>query len=206
VKFNIKVLGAKAVQQTMTNLAKVNKDYRQPLTLCAFRMERSVAENFRAQGIPGEGISWKPLSKYTIRMREQRTTRRKASRYKDKALLDSGTLRNSYVKLSAEGHLRDINARRLIFGSTLPYAKKQQEGFTNPGGQIEVAAFTRRKTSTKRRSKKIRVTVKAHTRTVKPSRVPARPHLAIKRKRDVRVFNKIFMEWETNALISGGAR
>ena len=33
MKFNIKVLGAKAVQQTMTNLAKVNKDYRQPLTL-----------------------------------------------------------------------------------------------------------------------------------------------------------------------------
>lgn len=201
---SMRVVGGEAVKATMRRLISANKDLTQPLTLCSFRMERSVAENFRAQGIPEIGVKWPKLSKMTLRMREARTTRH--GRNKDKILLDTGTLRNSYTRLGSTGSYRKIRNRKLLeFGSALNYAKKQQEGFTNPGGTVQVEAFTRKKTSAKRRSKKNAVRVRAHTRTVKPSRVPSRPHLTIK-PRDVLVFNKIFSAWEKMAMSQDGAR
>ena len=206
LQLDVKTLGGRAILETMKRLAAANKDMHVPLRLCAFRMERSVAENFRAQGIPELGIQWKPPAPMTVAMRRKGRKRSSNKSRKAKALLDTGTLRNSYVRLAHPHHIRQISAHVLVFGSELNYARKQQEGFTIPGGMVRVGGFTRRKTAGKRRGKKNRVTVKAHTRTVKPRRVPARPHLAIKPHKDVRIFNKIFIEYERRTMQSAGAR
>jgi phage gpG-like protein len=204
MRLSIDVIGMDAVSKTMTTLTKANKNYRVPLTLAGFRMQRSVAENFKAQGIREIGIKWPKLSQFTIKMRKMRRGR-KGGRT-NKALLDRGTLMNSYTSLGSGSIWQIMGNNTLIFGSNLPYARKQQEGFTNPGGVVDVAKSTRRKTAKKRRSKKNRVSVKAHTRKVKPTRVPARAHLTIKPKKDVRIINKIFLEYETRAMMAGGAQ
>jgi len=197
-----KLQGMTQLREKMAKLQKANADLRAPLFACSARMERSVAENFRAQGIPDMGVSWPPISERTKQQRMKRKGRRKTG--SDKALLDTGRLRNSYTRMTALGHISKIRGRstgwQLEFGSNVEYAKKQQEGYTTQPTVQWVKPFKRKKNASKRRSRGNTVQVKGHLR-MDPGgkKVPARPHLRI-RPKDVQVFLRIFAEHERRAM------
>ncbi len=200
IRFDLKATGFKQFDARIRRLNKANSDYRKPLKLCQLRMQRSVDENFRDQGVPSMGIRWKRLAEWTLNGRRKRKGRKRGKG--DRILLDTGRLRGSLVGSRGKDAIRRLTPTALFFGTNVEYAGKQQFGGTNKAwsGVVFVGNFKRRAPGKKRRT----IHVNPHKRRghLPATRVPARPFLVVK-TRDVLVFNEIFMAYEAGAFGAG---
>jgi len=173
VDIKLDVSGQKEIISVLNRLARRMRDMKAPMTRIGLHMLRSFNDNFRAQGIPELGITWKPLSKWTLAAR--RRPRKKGKSSGKRILMDTGIMRMSLVSKNATGNIFDVTRNSVEVGTNINYAKKHQFGFRQQGMRIpgvKIKAFTRKDGSR----------VRAHTRTVviPSTTTPARPFMAIK--------------------------
>ena len=91
-------------------------DFPKPLQSCAFAASASIKENFAGSHDP-DGKPWAALQ-------------RPRPMGGDKPLRNFGILMASATAQGAQGHVRQISARALVFGSNLPQAALHQHGGT----------------------------------------------------------------------------
>lgn len=197
IQFDLKSTGFKEFDKRIKRLALANSNYKKPLKLCQLRMQKSVDENFKSQGVPSLGIYWKKLAKWTLAGRHKRKGRRRG-KGGDRILLDTGRLRGSLVGSRGRDAIRRITPTALFFGTNVQYASKQQFGGMNKAwsGKVLVGSFKRRAPGKKRKT--INVNPFNRRGHIPATRTAARPFLVVK-PRDVLIFNQIFMAYEAGA-------
>lgn len=185
----------------LTRLARSNRDLRVPLKRIGAHMHRSVAMNFRDQGIPELGISWAPLSQWTLKARRKGKGAGSA-----KILMDTGHMRMSVVSSTGPGSIYTLTKDALVIGTNVPYAVDHQP----PDGSTETVKPSKRIPNVKvrehrRRSRSgKRYLVRSFTREqfVPETRQPARPFLAIKPS-DADTAARILADWEMEQIRKG---
>lgn len=181
--FEVSLDGWEEVQQ---NLARLSDDLgapRVPAMQCALFMEGQVTKAFDEGGLVEP---WEPLSMFSRFVRKHR---KGAADSDPKVMNDTGRLKNSMQAFIDEG------GAVAGVGTNVEYAKAMQDGGPGQGGDVDIAAFSR-KTPSGKASR-----VRGFTMHIQAGHyVPARPFLPrdandIDRLGWVDKFAEIFSSW-----------
>jgi phage gpG-like protein len=109
-------------------------DNSQALEAVAADLRQQIAEQFATQGAAG-GTPWAPLAPSTLL---------KSHRRLGGILYSTGALFDSLTDPEAPGHLEQVSAQELLFGSSLPYAMFHQTGTGIGLGQLQATVSPRK--------------------------------------------------------------
>lgn len=183
-------------------LARANHDLRVPLKRIGVHMYKSIAQNFRDEGISEIGVDWAPLAESTIKRR-----RKGKGAGGEKILQDRGHMRMSVVSVTGKGTIYKLSKDSLVIGTNLPYALDHQP----PDGAHEtvkpehyVPDTSVRAHRRKRRTGRGKYKVRAHKRNqfVPEQTIIARPFVAIKPS-DADRSGNILLDWEVEQIAKG---
>jgi phage gpG-like protein len=111
-------LNSQPVDKALENFELSLSDQSPALRNIADDLREMIAAQFATEGRAG-GTPWAPLADTTLRK----------SRGSRSGILNlNGALRGSLVERAAPGHVEELDAQSLLFGSRLPYALFHQTG------------------------------------------------------------------------------
>jgi hypothetical protein len=151
------------LERALDNFQASLADNSAALEAVADDLRQMIAEQFATEGAAG-GTPWAPLAPSTLRQ---------SGRARVGILYATGALLGSLTDPGAPGHVEQLDAQSLLFGSDLPYAIYHQTGTGIGFGQATVASPSQ--SSTRPRGRKGR-------KAAGPSRgraLPMRPLIVV---------------------------
>ncbi len=195
------------VMKALNRVEALGRSFRKPLERAGLYVLRETDKRFQAERAPS-GEKWKSLTDST----KQRRRKGKKSRYGERILQDTGTLRNSLSSKRHPNNIFKIEAHSVDVGTNVPYANIHQFGFSGvinkKAGHIKVthrlnkdkSRFLKQKghpnllVFAKKSHKNVMERIfkrKAYSYNLN---IPARPFLGITDE-DKEQINRIFLDW-----------
>lgn len=195
------------VMKALNRVEALGRSFRKPLERAGLYVLRETDKRFQAEKSPS-GEKWERLADSTKKQRRKG----KKSRYGERILQDTGTLRNSLSSKRHPNNIFKIESHSVDVGTNVPYANIHQFGFSGvinkKAAHIKVVhRLNKDKTRFMKQKGHPNLLVfakKSHKNVIERTferkaysynlTIPARPFLGINDE-DVKQINQIFLDW-----------